>query len=128
MAILQNKVLILILGSLFAAGAAWYLFLRDTTPASLLTTEDLTITSGADKDVVETLLALRSITLSGTIFTDPAFVSLSDNGTQIVPEPVGRPNPFLPITGGNSATSTPSAAPSTASSSPAAGQKPPAGR
>lgn len=123
MAILQNKIVMLVLGSLVAAGAAWYLFLRDTTPAPLLTTEDLTTTNAADKDVVETLLALRSITLSGTIFTDPAFVSLRDNGTQIVPEPAGRPNPFLPL-GGNPATSTPSAA----SSSPASGKKLPAGR
>lgn len=123
MAILQNKIVILILGSLVAAGAAWYLFLRDTAPVALLTTEDLTSSSPADKDVVETLLALRSITLSGTIFTDPAFVALKDNGTQIIPEPVGRPNPFLPLAGTRSATST-----STASSSPASGKKPPAGR
>ncbi|OHB19745.1 MAG: hypothetical protein A2854_03780 [Parcubacteria group bacterium RIFCSPHIGHO2_01_FULL_56_18] len=122
MAILQNKVVMLVLGSLLAAVAAWYLFLRDTTPAPLLTTEDLTTSNVADKDVVETLLQLRAITLSGTIFTDPAFVSLRDNGTQIVPEPVGRPNPFLPL-GGSSATST-----SAASSSPASGQQKPAGR
>lgn len=99
MAIFQNKFVILILGSILAASAAWYLFLRDTTPQSLLTTEDLTSASGADKDVVETLLQLRAITLSGTIFTDPAFVALKDNGIQIVPEPVGRPNPFLPLEG-----------------------------
>jgi len=111
MAILQNKIVILILGSLVAAGAAWYLFLRDTAPVALLTTEDLTSSNAADKDVVETLLALRAITLSGTIFTDPAFVSLKDNGTQIIPEPVGRPNPFLPLEG--SATATSSASTST---------------
>lgn len=99
MAIFQNKFVILILGSLVAATAAWYLFLRDTTPQALLTTEDLTTSSGADKDVVETLLQLRAITLSGTIFSDPAFVALKDNGTQIVPEPVGRENPFLPLPG-----------------------------
>lgn len=106
MAILQNKMVILILGSIFVATAAWYLFLRDTTAAPLLKTEDLTSASGADKDVVETLLQLRAITLSGTIFTDPAFVMLRDNGTQIVPEPAGRPNPFLPLEGGVPAVST----------------------
>lgn len=99
MAIFQNKFVILILGSILAAGVAWYVFLRDTTPEALLTTEDLTTSSGADKDVVETLLQLRAITLSGTIFSDPAFVALKDNGTQIVPEPAGRENPFLPLPG-----------------------------
>ncbi len=51
----------------------------------------------ADRDLVETLLTLRAITLSGTIFTDPAFRTLQDFGTTIVPEPVGRQNPFAPI-------------------------------
>ncbi|MFZ2556143.1 MAG: hypothetical protein WAZ27_04395 [Minisyncoccia bacterium] len=99
MALLQNKAVVLILGSIFAAVAVWYVFLRNTTVEPLLATEDLTTATAADKDVVETLLALRAITLSGTIFTDPAFVNLKDTGTQIVPEPVGRPNPFLPLTG-----------------------------
>jgi hypothetical protein len=127
MAILQNKIVILVIGSLLAAGAAWYLFLRDTTPDTLLTTEDLTSSSGADKDVVETLLQLRAITLSGTIFTDPAFVALKDNGTQIVPEPAGRPNPFLPISGGTFASSTPPAVSTSTSSTTPASQQP-AGR
>lgn len=128
MAILQNKILIMVLGSVLAAGAAWYLFLRDTTPAPLLTTEDLTSTSGADKDVVETLLALRAITLSGTIFTDPAFVALKDTGTQIVPEPAGRPNPFLPLEGTSGPAATSTTGSSAASSSPTTGPQRPAGR
>jgi hypothetical protein len=67
---------------------------------SLLTTE--VIDSGspsedtADRELVESLLTLRAITLSGTIFTDPAFQKLQDFGTMIVPEPVGRANPFAP--------------------------------
>lgn len=97
MAIFQNKIVVIVLGTLVAAAATWYLFLRNTEQAPLLQTEDLTAVTGADKDVVETLLQLRAITLSGTIFTDPAFVALKDTGTQIIPEPVGRPNPFLPI-------------------------------
>jgi len=109
MAILQNKVLMLVVGSVVVAAAAWYLFLRDTTPAPLLQKENLTTANGADKDVVATLLQLRAITLSGTIFTDPAFLQLKDTGTQIVPEPVGRPNPFLSV----GSTSTPASATTT---------------
>ena len=97
MALFQNKTLMLVIGSVLVAGASWYLFLRDTTSAPLLQTQDLTAASEADKEVVETLLQLRAITLSGTIFTDPAFTSLKDTGIQIVPEPVGRPNPFAPL-------------------------------
>lgn len=67
---------------------------------SLLTTE--VIDSGspsedsADRELVESLLTLRAISLSGTIFNDPAFQKLQDFGTMIVPEPVGRANPFAP--------------------------------
>lgn len=99
MAIFQNKIVILVVGSILVAAAGWYIFLRDTAVTPLLQTEDLTTATGTDKDIVETLLMLRAITLSGTIFTDPAFVTLKDTGIQIVPEPVGRPNPFLPLTG-----------------------------
>lgn len=98
MALLQNKFVVLILGSLVMAAAGWYIFLRVPVETPLLQTDTLSA-SGADRDVVETLLALRSITLSGTIFSDPAFINLTDTGTQIVPEPVGRPNPFLPLEG-----------------------------
>jgi hypothetical protein len=99
MALLQNKLVLIILGSAVAALVGWYVFLRDTTPEPLLTTTDLTVRSDADKEVVETLLALRSITLSGTIFSDEAFLALTDSGTAIVDEPVGRPNPFAPLEG-----------------------------
>ncbi len=104
MKIFSNKIVMLVAGSILVAAAVWYLFLRTTTTAPLLKTTDLTAVTGADKDVVETLLQLRAITLSGTIFSDPAFVALKDTGTQIVPEPVGRPNPFAPLAG-QSATS-----------------------
>jgi hypothetical protein len=69
----------------------------------LLTTE--TVDSGspstdtADRELVESLLTLRAISLSGTIFSDPAFKVLQDFGTTIIPEPVGRTNPFAPLPG-----------------------------
>jgi hypothetical protein len=80
------------------AGVVWYSFMRDKTPAPLLQTEDLTAASPVDGDVVATLLQLRAVTLSGTIFSDPAFLSLVDHGKEIIPEPVGRGNPFAPLT------------------------------
>lgn len=107
MSFFQNKAVILILGSVAVAFFTWYIFLRDTKAAPLLTTDDLTVSTGADREVVETLLQLRAITLSGTILTDPAFLQLTDTGTQIIPEPVGRINPFLPL--GVLGTSTPAA-------------------
>jgi len=88
---------------------AWYALSSGQTPTtSLLTTEATQDASNAsDKNLVETLLTLRAVTLSGTILSDPAFTALRDFGTQIVPEPVGRENPFAPLPRGVQATSTP---------------------
>ena len=83
-------------------GGVWYGMTSDSgSNGSLITTE--VVDSGspsedsADRELVESLLTLRSITLSGTIFTDPAFQGLQDFGTPIVAEPVGRENPFAPL-------------------------------
>jgi hypothetical protein len=48
-------------------------------------------------DVVVTLQSIHSIKLNPAVFSDPAFVSLTDFGVIIPPEAVGRRNPFLPI-------------------------------
>jgi len=75
----------------------WWM-LSPSAPAStdqVLTSESST--NGSDSDIVATLLQLRSVTLSGTILSDPTFLSLQDFGVDITPEPVGRPNPFAPF-------------------------------
>ena len=88
-----------------AAVGAWWLFTPEETPESLITTENVEGTTGIDRSVIDTLLTLRAVSLSGTIFAEPAFTTLRDFGTQIIPEPVGRQNPFAPLQG--RATSTP---------------------
>lgn len=98
MAILKNKLVLIILGGIVLAGVVWYSFMRDDS-TQLLQTKDLTTATSVDSDVVGVLLQLRSISLSGTIFTDPAFQSLQDFGREIVPEPAGRANPFAPLNG-----------------------------
>jgi hypothetical protein len=46
---------------------------------------------------VSALLDMRSLKLDGRLFDNPAFVSLIDTNKEIIPEPVGRANPFAPI-------------------------------
>ncbi len=78
---------------------AWY-FLPggSAAPEEGLVTESFTSpVSEADRDLVATLLELRSVSLDGAVFSDPIFRSLKDFGSQIVSEPVGRPNPFAPL-------------------------------
>lgn len=54
-------------------------------------------TSPLSNDILVTLQSIHSITLDGSIFSDPVFVSLSDFGVTIPLENVGRRNPFAPI-------------------------------
>lgn len=103
----KNKVpALVVLGILVAVGAWWGLSGGDSSDP-LLVTESASDESGiGDRELVETLLALRSVSLSGTILSDPVFSGLRDFGTEIVPGPVGRPNPFAPFSPGARATST----------------------
>ena len=86
------------------AGIAWWGMSGGGATAPLLTTD--TPTTASDVELVTTLLTLRAVTLNGTIFTDPAFMSLKDFGKEIVPEPVGRPNPFAPLSASAQQTAT----------------------
>lgn len=99
--LLSHKIMLVALAVLVAIGV-WFGLTSATPSDSLLSTETVS-EGGPEQELVSTLLALRSVKLDGAIFTDPAFMSLKDFSTQIVPEPVGRPNPFAPVGGTASA-------------------------
>ena len=111
MSFISQHKLIAILVLIVVLGMGWYALSGSSAPAPSLTTTQAAGTSPADQTLVTTLLALRAVKLDATIFSDPAFVDLRDFSTQIVPEPVGRDNPFapLPSTAAASASSTKSA-------------------
>jgi|SRR3989344_8651532 len=103
----QHKLVFIIIIVLIVFGV-WYGLSQSSAPAPLLTSNSPSgspTVDGADRQLVTTLLALRAVTLNGSIFTNPAFVGLQDFSTTIVPEPVGRDNPFAPLQ--STATSTP---------------------
>lgn len=77
-------------------GAAWWEF-TGSTPAPILSTQSADDSNSQDSEIVSTLLQLQAVSLSGTILSDPGFLSLQDFTTQIVSEPLGRPDPFAPI-------------------------------
>lgn len=85
---------IIVIAGIVIAGGVWYTLRGEGSAQTIVTTQ--TEGGTAEKEVVDTLLALRAVTLSGTIFSDPAFQTLKDFGVQIVPEAVGRVNPFAP--------------------------------
>jgi hypothetical protein len=81
---------------LLVAGVFWFSLSGGDESSSLLVT-DVVSDGGPDAELVATLLTLRAVKLDGTIFSDPAFLSLKDFSTSIKAEPVGRPNPFARI-------------------------------
>lgn len=114
--IAHNKWTLLGLG-VIVAGFVWYASSGTSVPAKLLSTEAAGGgASPVDKNLLENLLTLRAVTLDGTILQDPAFLSLQDFGTQIVPEPIGRSDPFAPL--GSAAAGASSAAGTSAKGTP----------
>ena len=92
----RYKMVLYVLAGVLIIFVGWWFVTSDNKQEPLLTTEGVG-GNGADKGIVDTLLTLRAVSLSGSIFDDPAFASLRDFGTQITAEPVGRENPFAPI-------------------------------
>ncbi len=91
----KNFIIVIVLAALVGI-VGWYVLRGNTGSAPLLVTER-PVSNEAERDLVATLLQLRAVTLEGAIFSDPAFHSLIDYGIEIVPEPVGRTNPFAPL-------------------------------
>lgn len=50
-------------------------------------------------ELLESLRELRVLNLDEKIFSDPIFNSLTDFTVELSPQPVGRDNPFLPLSG-----------------------------
>ena len=97
----QHKILTGIL-VVVILGAAWYEFTGSSSSAPVLSTASTgSATDTQDAQLVSTLLQLQTVTLNGTILSDPGFLSLQDFTTQVVSEPVGRPNPFAPVSPGS---------------------------
>lgn len=83
-----------------------FLFYSWSNPSSGIT-ETNSENSQMGQALLITLAGLNTIRLDGTVFADPAFISLADFGVTIPPQQAGRRNPFLPIgAGGNLGTST----------------------
>lgn len=94
--LLRNKLFIIVVVIIVAA-IAWYGLSSSGTPASTGALTSAGSDTSADDGIVTTLLSLQAITLSGTIFSDPAYSTLKDFTTAIVPVPAGRSDPFAPI-------------------------------
>lgn len=98
MSFIRNNLPVIIFFAVCIAGLYLYqTYFVSGTPADVLSTESATPTLSGSA-LLSSLSDLRAVTLDGAIFNDPVFDSLIDYGINIPPEPVGRPNPFAPLT------------------------------
>ena len=98
----KYKTIFIIVIVVIAGGIAYNtLFKSDnenllTSDIGILSSEE-SAAAVAENDLLNLLLDIRSIKLDGNIFSKETFKSLEDFGQEIIPEPVGRENPFAPI-------------------------------
>ncbi len=91
-----NKKTLLVIVIVVIGFVIYSLFFAGGTEEELLVAE-----SGANDligaELLTILLDLKTITLDDSLFKRDAFLSLVDFSRPITPEPIGRPNPFVPI-------------------------------
>ena len=99
----QNKVAVLAGVIVILLGYVYFTYFASST-APILTSSDQSVT--LSQNLLVTLQNLHTIKLDSSIFSDPAFLSLSDFGVTIPTENVGRRNPFAPSASGVAVPST----------------------
>lgn len=93
----KYKTLMLVVVVVIIAGVAYTILFGGEDEALLTVERPDSAASVEEGDLLTLLLEMRSVNLSGNIFSDPVFQSLEDFGQELVSEPVGRENPFAPI-------------------------------
>lgn len=92
----RNKTAIGGVLALVLAGYIYFTYFSGSGAPALSSTSE---TSPVTTDLLMTLQSIHTIKLDNAIFSNPAFISLSDFGVTIPPEAVGRRNPFAPLQG-----------------------------
>jgi|CXWL01.1.fsa_nt_gi hypothetical protein len=98
MHISRNTLVLIICSVIVLGGAFYYFFLFNTDIGSALTT-DGTPASQVEVSFIALIGKIDPITFDTTIFSDPRFTELKDIRTTIIPEAVGRKDPFASVFG-----------------------------
>jgi hypothetical protein len=97
MGILKNNIVIAILAIILLSAAGAYYLMREPEDNSLLVSESVDGQGGVERELLTTLLELKSLRFEPAIFGDDAFNNLKDFSREIPDEPYGRNNPFAPV-------------------------------
>ncbi len=96
-ALKKYKKAIIVIVVIIVAFVGYSLFSGGDNGGNVLTSQNPSAQTAGDNELLILLINLRSITLNESLFNDSAFKSLVDFGQQLIPEPIGRRNPFAPV-------------------------------
>lgn len=96
MGLFKNNIIIAVIALiLISIGGFYYLSRDEQDDGALLISESAG--NSVDRELLATLLELKSLKFNDALFESNTFRSLKDFSRQIPDEPVGRPNPFAPV-------------------------------
>lgn len=89
--------MIIILGILAIATVGYTVMVGNVDNTLLVSENSVEENSVLQNELLALLLDIRLIRLNESILSDPVFQGLEDFGQDIIPEPIGRKNPFAPV-------------------------------
>lgn len=92
---LKENMVFSIIALVAVLGGGYYFLFRQTSAGPALTSSE--IATPESQLILQQLASLQGIHLDDAVFKDPVFLSLTDFGVVLKSEPVGRRNPFQPI-------------------------------
>ncbi len=93
----KYKKLLIAVGVIIVLLIGWNFFSGDSAPAGLTSQSVSTLPSEEGGDLIALLLELKSIKLDTSLLQNSTFLTLQDFSVTLIPEPVGRANPFAPL-------------------------------
>ncbi|MDP3965269.1 MAG: hypothetical protein Q8Q13_00525 [bacterium] len=118
-----------LVAGIFLIGLIGFFFYRvlgtPSAPPGVTELTDSAFNATLGAELLAALARLNSTKLDTSIFDDPVFNSLEDFGVDIAPQPIGRRNPFAPLSAGSGASASGSGGVSLPLRSGASGSSPP---
>jgi hypothetical protein len=95
----KNKTIIIGVAIIVLLFLGYTFFFSNNNPEDVLVSNSQAgvTESAGSTELLSLLLELKSISLNTELFDSGVFRSLKDSAVDIVPQPVGRSNPFAPI-------------------------------
>jgi hypothetical protein len=100
----KTKIIVVVLGVAVLLGVIYLMFFNNSSDTSAVSETGGAATSPAQVNFLNLLSQIQPVTFDTTILSDPRFTSLVDIHTAILPEAVGRKDPFAPLPGQSSGT------------------------